>query len=139
MVLKAKELAGVIGCSEASARYRLARYGKRIRWGQYDFPDDMLNKVPRGKGIRVTEAEIERIRELEAEGMKQWQIAMVIGRSVNTVSRYAVGATKKPRVSEERIQKVREMKASECSLRKIARETGMSLETVWRYAREVKQ
>lgn len=137
MVLRAKELASIIGHSEASARYHLARYGKKVGRGRYDFPDDMLKKMPRRSGSKLSEAEIEKIHKLEEKGMMRWQIAAIIGRNQATVAKYAVGVPNNRRVPDETIRKIKEMRADGCTYREIARETGYNRNTVIKYAREV--
>jgi len=139
MVLSAKKLAGIIGRSEATARYHLIRYGKKVGRGRYDYPDEMLKEMPKRSGMKLSEAEIEKIHRLEEKGMMRWQIAAIIGRTQATVAKYAVGVAKNHRVPDEMIQKAREMRADGCSYREIAEETGIAYNTVRKYAREEKQ
>lgn len=139
MVLSAKKLADIIGRSEATARYHLIRYGKKVGRGRYDYPDEMLKKMPRRSGSKLSEAEIEKIHRLESEGMMRWQIAAIIGRTQATVAKYAVGGAKNRRVPDETIQAAREMRAEGCTYREIAKETGMAYNTVRKYAREEKR
>lgn len=133
MEMTVKEYAERENIKNSAAHARLKRRCERVRRGIYEVPDS-LHFSRKNAGNKLSDDKIRRIRELRGQGNKLWQIAVMTGASVSTISKYC--GVEKRADKQKRARQAANYLREGYTAKQIAQMIGVSKETVVKRLKE---